>query len=332
MFRINKKQIVFFCFCLLVLGAVFYGFSVFSESADEKEPPHSERTFRQNGALRKGEARRTEKKYSGQKRKKKSGSRRFSSPQELPVACTNPPPENPAVRIVYEDDDMLVLNKPEEVLTFKNMDTGEEGLLNFLVKKYECRIHSERKFRIDTVNRLDRNTSGLVIFSKNNRARKLLRDQFAARTVGKKYRAIVDGVMEQDSGTINKPVGRVPKTKTGISKMAVLPVEQGGKPSLTEFRVLERFADATYLEVTIHTGRTHQIRVHLSSLGHPLFGDGLYGSYHRERLTKYHVLQSYYLKIKKPSGGILELELEPDARMTRILEALRASKESNSAQ
>lgn len=326
MSRINKKRIFIFCLFLLFCGAVFYGVSVFSGKSDEKAPVRSERTFERHDSRRKDGPRKTGKKYNRYKHKRKQSAARPVQPQELPASCKVPYPENPAVRIVYEDDDMLVLNKPEGVLTFKNMETGEEGLLNFLVKKYECRIYSERKFRIDTVNRLDRNTSGLVIFSKNSRARRFLRRQFAKRTVGKKYRVVVDGVVKQDSGVIDKPVGHAPRTKNGVSKMAVVPVEEGGKPSLTEFRVLERFANATYLDVTIHTGRTHQIRVHFSSLGHPLFGDGLYGSYHHQKLTRHQTLQSYYLKIRKPSGEMLELQLEPDPKIIKVLDALRAPK------
>jgi 23S rRNA pseudouridine1911/1915/1917 synthase len=155
--------------------------------------------------------------------------------------------------------------------------------------------------------------AGEVDFQNEER---VLENRVRGRVV-KKYLAIVKGVIKQDSGIIDLPIGRNPHQP---SKMAVI---EDGKPSLTEFTVLKRFKDATYLELDLKTGRTHQIRVHLSHLHHPIINDSLYGGGGLKVKTQEQVLQSYKLSFTKPfTNVIIELEIKPDEKIKKVLNYL----------
>lgn len=227
-------------------------------------------------------------------------------------------PQNIPLDIVYEDEDMLVINKPSGMLTHPTSQERENTLVNALLYKYGDNLSDiNGEFRRGIVHRLDRNTSGLLMIAKNNAAHEFLAKQIKDHSITKKYRAILKGNYNGDEDRIDLPIGRHPKQP---HKMAVVPVKDGGKESVTLLKVLERFKEATYVELTLITGRTHQIRVHMSYMKHPVYNDTLYGAGEGRVKTQEQVLQSYYLRFTKPvTGEIIELEIEPDEKINKVL-------------
>ena len=228
-------------------------------------------------------------------------------------------PQNIPLNIVWEDENMLVVNKPAGMLTHPTPLEKENTLVNALLFKYGENLSDlNGEFRRGIVHRLDRNTSGLLMVAKNNKTHEYLAAQIKARNITKKYRTIVNGNYEKDDDIINLPIGRNPKQP---HKMAVI---EGGKDSVTLVKVVERFKDYTYLDLTLVTGRTHQIRVHLSHLHHPVFNDTLYGAKQEKTTTSEQVLQSYFLRFTKPfSDEIIELEIEPDEEFKKVLRYIK---------
>lgn len=228
-------------------------------------------------------------------------------------------PQNIPLDIVYEDENMLVVNKPSGMLTHPTAIEQENTLVNALLYKYGSNLSDiNGEFRRGILHRLDRNTSGLLMIAKNNRTHEFLAGQIKNHTITKKYRAIVKGIINEDEFEINAPIARNPNQP---HKMMV---REDGKESQTLVKVIERFKDATYLELTLITGRTHQIRVHLSYKKHPVFNDTLYGAGQSKVKTEEQVLQSYYLRFTKPFGNeIIELEIEPDEKIKKVLKYLK---------
>ena len=228
-------------------------------------------------------------------------------------------PQNIPLNIVWEDENMLVVNKPAGMLTHPTPLEKENTLVNALLFKYGENLSDlNGEFRRGIVHRLDRNTSGLLMVAKNNKTHEYLAAQIKARNITKKYRTIVNGNYEKDEDTINLPIGRNPKQP---HKRAVI---EGGKDSVTLVKVVERFKDYTCLDLTLVTGRTHQIRVHLSHLHHPVFNDTLYGAKQEKTTTSEQVLQSYFLRFTKPfSDEIIELEIEPDEEFKKVLRYIK---------
>lgn len=228
--------------------------------------------------------------------------------------------ENIPLEIVYDDENMLVVNKPSGMLTHPTTIEKSGTLVNALLYKYGENLSDiNGEFRRGILHRLDRNTSGLLMVAKNNKAHEFLANQIKNHTITKKYRAIAKGVIAQDEFEINSPIGRNPSQP---HKMAV---REDGKPSRTIVKVLERFKDATYVELTLVTGRTHQIRVHLKSINHPIYNDTLYGAGQGKVKTEEQVLQSFFLRFTKPFGDeIIELEIEPDEKIQKVLKYLRS--------
>ena len=229
-------------------------------------------------------------------------------------------PENIPLVIIYEDENMLVVNKPSGMLTHPTTIEKSGTLVNALLYKYGENLSDVNgELRRGILHRLDRNTSGLLMIAKNDRAHEFLANQIKNHTITKKYRAIAKGVISQDEFEINSPIGR---NQNQPHKMAV---REDGKPSRTIVKVLERFKDATYVELTLVTGRTHQIRVHLKSINHPIYNDTLYGAGLGKVKTEEQVLQSYFLRFTKPFGDeIIELEIEPDEKIQKVLKYLRS--------
>lgn len=223
--------------------------------------------------------------------------------------------QNIPLEIVWEDENMAVINKPSGMLTHPTELETENTLVNALLYKYGENLSDiNGHFRRGILHRLDRNTSGLLMIAKNNQTHEFLANQIKERIIVKKYLAIVKGVVKQDSGIIDFPIGRNPHQP---HKMAVI---EDGKPSITEFKVVKRFQNATFLELDLKTGRTHQIRVHLSHLHHPIVNDSLYGGGGLKVKTQEQVLQSYKLSFTKPfSNDIIELEIEPDEKIRKVL-------------
>lgn len=241
----------------------------------------------------------------------------FEIPKEEEIRIE---PENIPLDIVYEDENMLVVNKKSGMLTHPTTIEKSGTLVNALLFKYGENLSDiNGEFRRGILHRLDRNTSGLLMVAKNNKAHEFLASQIKNHTITKKYRAIAKGVILQDEFEITSPIGRNPNKP---HKMAV---REDGKPSKTIVKVLERFKDATYVELTLVTGRTHQIRVHLKSINHPIYNDTLYGAGQGKVKTEEQVLQSYYLRFTKPFGDeIIELEIKPDEKIQKVLKYLRS--------
>ncbi len=230
------------------------------------------------------------------------------------------PPQNIPLDIVYEDENMLVINKPSGMLTHPTTTEKENTLVNALKYKYGENLSDiNGEFRRGILHRLDRNTSGLLMVAKNNRAHEFLANQIKEKTAIRKYLAVVKGGIDEDM-ILNYPIGR---HKTQPQKMDVV-FDEKGKPSLTELKVLEKFKDATFVELTLRTGRTHQIRVHLSHIGHPVYNDTLYGFGKIKIKTEEQVLEAYKLKFTKPFGDeIIELEIPEDEKILRVLKFLK---------
>ena len=182
-------------------------------------------------------------------------------------------PENIPLDIVYEDDDLLVVNKPKGMVVHPAPGNPDGTLVNALL--YHCKgslSGINGVMRPGIVHRIDKDTSGLLIVAKNDAAHRSLAEQIKEHSFTREYRAVVYGNLKQDSGTVNAPIGRDPKNR---QRMAIVYVNS--KPAVTHYEVLERFEGFTYIKCRLETGRTHQIRVHMASLGHPIAGDPVYG-------------------------------------------------------
>ncbi len=231
-------------------------------------------------------------------------------------------PENIPLDIVYEDEDILVVNKPKNMLTHPTAKETTGTLVNALLYKYGYDGLSDINgvMRPGIVHRLDRNTSGLLMIAKNNNAHEFLTEQIKTKTAIRQYLAIVQGNFEQQTGTIDLPIGRHP---TKPEKMAVI---ENGKPSITHYKVLETFKGFSYIELTLQTGRTHQIRVHMSHIGHPIINDTLYNKTPFKVKTTEQVLQAYKLKFTAlKNDDIIELEIKPDEDIQKVLKFLRSN-------
>lgn len=175
--------------------------------------------------------------------------------------------------IIYEDDDILIVNKPKNMVVHPAPGHPDHTLVNAVM--YHCKDSLSSingVLRPGIVHRIDQDTTGSLIICKNDNAHQKIAEQLAVHSINRRYLGIVHGVLKNDSGTINAPIGRNPNDR---KKMAIN--ERNGKPAVTHYKVLKRFHNYTYCEFKLDTGRTHQIRVHMASIGHPLLGDPLYG-------------------------------------------------------
>lgn len=229
-------------------------------------------------------------------------------------------PEDIPLEIIWEDENMAVINKPSGMLTHPTTLENSGTLVNALLFKYGQNLSDVNgEFRRGIVHRLDRNTSGLLMIAKNNKTHEYLATLIKNRELTKKYHAVLVGNYPRDNDVISDPIGR---NNVNPKKMAVRP---DGRPSVTKLKVIERFGnDATYVELNLVTGRTHQIRVHTSFKKHPVYNDTLYGAGQGKVKTEEQVLQSFYLKFAKPfSAEIIELEIQPDEKLEKVLKYFR---------
>lgn len=219
-------------------------------------------------------------------------------------------PEDIPLDILYEDDVILVVNKPKGMVVHPAAGHYSHTLVNAVM--YHCRDNLSGIngiMRPGIVHRIDMNTTGSIIVCKNNFSHNAIAEQLKAHTINRRYRAIVYGVLKENEGCINQPIGRHPNDR---KKMAVNTLH--GKEAITHYKVLQRFSHFTYIECVLETGRTHQIRVHMSSIGHPLLGDDVYSNkinqkcpFHLEGQTLHamilgfiHPISKQYIEIEAP--------------------------------
>lgn len=187
-------------------------------------------------------------------------------PTELKVT-----PENIPLDILYEDKDVIVVNKPQGMVVHPAPGAYDGTMVNALL--YHCKDLSGINgiIRPGIVHRIDKDTSGILVVAKNDNAHNILAEQLKDHSMTRAYYALVEGVIKEDEGTINRPLARHPKERIKIA------VVEGGREAITHFSVIERFKENTLVRCILETGRTHQIRVHMAYIGHPLVGDPVYG-------------------------------------------------------
>jgi len=224
-------------------------------------------------------------------------------------------PEEIALSVVHEDDHVLVIDKPAGLVVHPGSGNWEGTLLNALLHHSPS---APRLPRAGIVHRLDKDTSGLLVAAKTEAAQQSLVRQLQARTVKRTYLAVARGVIARD-GTVDAPIGRHPVQRT---KMAVV---ETGKPAVTHYRVRERFNAHTFIECDLETGRTHQIRVHLASIAHPLEGDPAYAG-KAPRLLERQALHAWRLGFLHPaSGEAVRFESPLPRDLNQLLERLRST-------
>jgi 23S rRNA pseudouridine1911/1915/1917 synthase len=245
------------------------------------------------------------------------------TPGEVVSVAIPPPqideilPDPIPLTIVYEDPDVVVVDKPAGMVVHPAPGHPRGTLANALLAHVPG-IAVGGSQRPGIVHRLDKDTSGLIVAAKTDKGRTALVSQWEDRSVEKTYLALVSGSVADEEATIDAPIGRDPKNR---QRMAVL---RTGRPAITRFRVIERFPNSTLLELSIETGRTHQIRVHLAFIGHPIVGDPVYG---RPRVTDPQLdrqfLHASALAFQLPSGAALQLEAPLPDDLQVVLEQLR---------
>ena len=241
-----------------------------------------------------------------------------------PAPSSIVPEPDIAVRVAYEDDDVLVVDKPAGLVVHPAAGHGSGTLVNALAGRAGSGWGGIAGVeRPGIVHRLDRDTSGLIMVAKNNAAQASLMAQLKARRVKKTYFALVQGSVAAGAGRIEAPIGRDPKHRT---RMAVVP---DGRAAVTGYRVRERFGGWTLLELDLVTGRTHQIRVHLAAIGHPVAGDPVYGTGTSRRGPEglgRMFLHAWRLEFTGPSDGrLIRVVADLPPELERVLVRMRAA-------
>ena len=232
----------------------------------------------------------------------------------LPDERSHFDPENIPIQPVYEDDDILIIDKPAGFVVHPTKGHPAHTIANGLARYIE---NTGQSFKIRFVNRLDMDTSGLLVIAKNAFCQECIAKQARESKVVKKYIAVVCGVISDDTGLIDAPIGRPDPEK------AARGVTASGHPSATRFTVLERFRNATLVELQLETGRTHQIRVHMSHIGHPVTGDRLYGG-ENVLLIERQALHACFISFIHPvNGGLIEVSAKTPDDILGLIEKLR---------
>lgn len=251
---------------------------------------------------------------------------RVKAGQRILVEIPPPPegelrPEEIPLEIVYEDEDLLVINKPPGLVVHPGAGRSSGTLVNALLAYAPEIAGVGSPLRPGIVHRLDKDTSGLLVVARNDESYHHLSAQIKERKVSRAYLALVHGDLSQEAGTIEAPIGRHPQFRR---RMAVTPA---GRRAITHYRVLERFGEYTFVEVSLETGRTHQIRVHFSHIGHPLVGDPVYGRRSNPFGLARQALHAYKLSLRHPrTGESMEFTAPPPRDLEKALERLRSSR------
>jgi 23S rRNA pseudouridine1911/1915/1917 synthase len=237
-----------------------------------------------------------------------------------------PPPESPAepepetipLQVLYEDEHVAVVDKPAGMVVHPAFGHQSGTLVNAVLARWPQIADFAEPGRAGIVHRLDKDTSGVILIAKTPLALNSLRAQFKARQVQKRYLALVEGIPGTSEGVINAPIGRDPKRR---KQMAVL---REGREAITEFRLLETFAAHSLLEAWPKTGRTHQIRVHLAFIGHPVVGDTVYGRRKQTLKLSRHFLHAASVTFTLPgTGAQITVESSLPSSLQQVLDSLR---------
>ena len=229
-------------------------------------------------------------------------------------------PEDIPLDILYEDEDVLVINKPKGMVVHPSAGHYSQTVVNAVLFHCKGQLSGiNGVLRPGIVHRIDMDTTGAIVICKNDKAHQILAEQLKEHSITRKYRALVCGNMKEDTGTIVGAIGRHPIDR---KKMAIN--EKNGKPAVTHYKVLERFGNYTYIECQLETGRTHQIRVHMASKGHPLLGDTLYGPTKCPFKLQGQCLHAMVLGFMHPSTGeYMEFEAPLPNYFIHLLQNLR---------
>jgi 23S rRNA pseudouridine1911/1915/1917 synthase len=235
--------------------------------------------------------------------------------ERVEVSPVDPPPlkaaaEDLPVEVLYQDAAVIAINKPAGLVVHAGAGAHSGTLVNRLVHHFQSLSNVGGELRPGIVHRIDRGTSGVLLVARDDAAHRALAAQFAGRTVEKTYLALVEGRVPAESGRITSPITRDPVRRTRMTARL-----GQGRSALTEYRVRARFKGFTFLEIRIGTGRTHQIRAHLSSIGHPVAGDRLYGAKIRERIF----LHAWRIGFESPAAGQVTVEAPLPAELDRWL-------------
>jgi 23S rRNA pseudouridine1911/1915/1917 synthase len=224
-------------------------------------------------------------------------------------------PENMDINVVYEDSDIIVVNKQPGIVVHPTRSYPNGTLANGILYYFK---EKEENCIVRLVSRLDMDTSGLIIIAKNQFSHMALARDMSKESFEKSYLAVVHGNMEEKKGTINLPIYRT--DDGGIQRI----VDKRGQESITHFEVVESFYRGDLVRLRLETGRTHQIRVHLTHLGHPLYGDSLYGTNKDSEYITRQALHAYMLKFPHPrTGEILELEVDLPDDIKQLIEKIK---------
>lgn len=229
-------------------------------------------------------------------------------------------PEEMDLDILYEDDSILIINKPKGMVVHPSAGHDTGTLVNGILWHCQGKLSGiNGVLRPGIVHRIDRDTTGVLVVCKNDSAHRNLAEQLKVHSITRRYRALVWGNLKEDQGTIEGPIGRHPVDR---KKMAINP--KNGKDAVTHYQVLERFKDCTYIECTLETGRTHQIRVHMTSIGHPLLGDEIYGNrknpYHLQGQTLHAMVLGF---VHPDTGEYMEFTAPLPEYFEKLLQKLR---------